>query len=254
MRPSALVRAAGNALSALAVLAMLPVLALSLYYAVQEKQIADGGFLSDGMRAMKPVMTAEVPGAGQAGTKGGEPLSGDPLAELRELNPDICGWLSVDGTHIDYPVVRGEDDSYYLSRNYAGEESVSGAIFLSSGNRPDFRDGYSLIFGHHMDNGAMFGDVVRFLEEEYFSSHPGGTLVTGEERLAVRFFACVRTTETDSVIYSLSSGAEKVKEHSDALSGVHRPEVFKEEARVAAFSTCLAAGSEERAVLLGILE
>ncbi len=248
MRPSAVIRAAERTLSMFCALLMMPVLALCLEYAAEEKRIADGGFLSGEFRERKPVTEdSESCGAG-------EEAGAEPLDALKELNPDICAWLTVDGTHIDYPVVRGEDDSFYLSRNYAGEESVSGAIFLSSGNSADFSDSYCLIYGHHMDNGAMFGDVTLFLKEAFLAAHPKGTLITGEGTRNIRFFACVRTTEDDKVIYSLTSGISELAARADILPGAHFPPGPGQDAQIVALSTCYGARAEERAVLLGVLE
>ena len=248
MRPGAVIRAAERTLSLLCALLMMPVLALCLEYAAEEKRIADGGFLSGEFRERKPLPEdAERGGAGEeAGAK--------PLDALKELNPDICAWLAVDGTHIDYPVVRGEDDSFYLSRNYAGEESVSGAIFLSCGNSADFSDSYSLIYGHHMDNGTMFGDVALFLDEEFLAAHPAGVLITGEGTRNIRFFACVRTSEDDRVVYSLTSGASELAARADILPGAHFPPAPGQDAQIIALSTCFGARAEERAVLFGVLE
>ena len=84
------------------------------------------------------------------------------LAELQAQNPDVCGWLTLDGTHIDYPVVQGADDLEYVNKAADGSFALSGAVFLSAANRADFSDAYNLLYGHHMENGAMFSDLTRF--------------------------------------------------------------------------------------------
>ena len=87
----------------------------------------------------------------------GEHLS---LQELALINPDTRGWLTIPDTHIDDPVLQGNDDMEYINKDVFGEFSLSGSLFLSCRNSSDFSDGYSLIYGHHMDHGGMFGDVV----------------------------------------------------------------------------------------------
>lgn len=114
------------------------------------------------------------------------------LQELVYLNPDVRGWLTIDGTHIDYPVVQGEDDMEYVNKDVLGEFSLSGSIFLSCLNSPDFSDGYSLVYGHHMDNGGMFSDVMEFLDEDYFQNHEAGTLSLAGESFDIRLFACAK--------------------------------------------------------------
>ena len=86
------------------------------------------------------------------------------LEELLAINPDVRGWLTIDGTHVDYPIVQGEDDMEYVNKDVYGEFSLSGTAFLDSENTSDFSDCYNLLFGHHMANGAMFGDVARFTD------------------------------------------------------------------------------------------
>ena len=95
--------------------------------------------------------------------------------ELLAINPDVRGWLTIDGTHVDYPIVQGEDDMEYVNKGVYGEFSLSGTVFLDSENTSDFSDCYNLLFGHHMANGAMFGDVVRFTDRTYFEKHQTGT-------------------------------------------------------------------------------
>ena len=82
------------------------------------------------------------------------------LEELLAINPDVRGWLTIDGTHVDYPIVQGEDDMEYVNKDVYGEFSLSGTAFLDSENTSDFSDCYNLLFGHHMANGAMFGVLL----------------------------------------------------------------------------------------------
>ena len=69
----------------------------------------------------------------------------------------------------------------YINKDVYGNFALSGSIFLSSANQPDFTDPYNLIYGHHMSNGAMFGDVVEFTDEAYFTAHETGTLYLPEK-------------------------------------------------------------------------
>ncbi|MCG4817374.1 class B sortase, partial [Collinsella aerofaciens] len=70
--------------------------------------------------------------------------------QLKELNPEVFGWLTVYGTNIDYPVTQGKDNWKYVNTNALGEYSLSGAIFLDYTNRKDFQDFNSILYGHHM--------------------------------------------------------------------------------------------------------
>ena len=88
------------------------------------------------------------------------------LGELMKLNKDVVGWIKIFDTHISYPVVQGKDNQEYLNKDVFGEFSFSGSIFLDYRNACDFTDSYSIIYGHHMEYGAMFGDVVEFKNDE----------------------------------------------------------------------------------------
>lgn len=94
-----------------------------------------------------------------------------PYASLKEQNPDLFGWLSIDGTVIDYPVMfTPEDEEYYLRRDFNGQYSNSGVPFLSG---EWFRGcGNYLIYGHKMKNGTMFASLLSYDQESYWREHP----------------------------------------------------------------------------------
>ena len=108
----------------------------------------------------------------------------------------------MDDTHIDYPVVQGEDDMEYINKDVYGQFALSGSIFLSSVNSRDFTDPYSLVYGHHMANGAMFGDIIEFADPAYFEAHTTGTLYLPEQTIPITLFACVETSASDPVVYN----------------------------------------------------
>ena len=90
------------------------------------------------MQKLKPEVSEEV----------GE--TGPSFAELLAVNPDVCAWLTVDNTRIDYPVLQGETNLDYINTDVYGNFALAGSIFLDSRNAPTFADGYSLLYGHHM--------------------------------------------------------------------------------------------------------
>lgn len=121
--------------------------------------------------------------------------------EEREIKGNMVAWLTVHGTSIDYPVMQGETNSEFLNKNPYGDYSLSGSIFLDSRNSPDFTDPYSLIYGHHMEHGMMFGAIDRFLDEEFFRTHHTGALIVGDTTYALEFFAIVEAEATDDAIF-----------------------------------------------------
>ena len=95
---------------------------------------------------------------------------------LRAINPDIVGWIVLDGTPIDYPIVRGRDNDMYLHQTFTGERNVSGAIFMDYRNAPDFSDPFTLIHGHNMQNGSMFAGLHDFMGTSFRIYTPSGVL------------------------------------------------------------------------------
>ena len=110
---------------------------------------------------------------------------------LAEVNEDYRAWLTVYETNIDYPVVQGPDDLYYAYHDVYKETSLTGAIYLAAGNRPQMTDSYNLIYGHHMDNGAMFGGIDEFAAPDYFSGHRSGLIQTLEGNFDLRHYVRV---------------------------------------------------------------
>lgn len=91
--------------------------------------------------------------------------------KLKEINPDVIGWISVQGTEIDYPVVKSDDNQFYLSHDVDREESLTGAIFIDMGNSVDFLDVSTVIYGHNMKNGSMFAQLHNFEDKKFFSKN-----------------------------------------------------------------------------------
>ena len=108
-----------------------------------------------------------------------EDTSDDPLIEidagilaLHEENPDCIGWLTIDGTRIDYPVMyRPGDKNYYLHRDFNGEYSANGCLFLAEECVPGDSDNL-IIYGHHMNSGKMFADLEKYKDEGFYEEHP----------------------------------------------------------------------------------
>ena len=122
--------------------------------------------------------------------------------DMNALSEDVVAWLTVDDTNIDYPVMQGIDNSEYLNKDPFGEFSLSGSIFLDARNTPDFTDPYSLIYGHHMEYGQMFGALDEFLDQEYFDAHRVATLTVDDTAYRIEFFACIEADATVPEIFA----------------------------------------------------
>lgn len=91
---------------------------------------------------------------------------------LRSEYPQIVGYIRYEGAEIDYPVVQGEDNIFYLTHSAKGEEDAKGAIFLDAALPDDMLTPHTLVHGHHMKDGSMFGSLNRLKDLEFLLEHP----------------------------------------------------------------------------------
>ena len=108
---------------------------------------------------------------------------------LAAINSDIVGWIYSEGTPINYPVVQGTDNSYYLKHLYTEEYNGAGSIFLDSRNSSDLSDRHTVIYGHHLKNGAMFSSLTGYKKQDYYEAHPTLYLMTPEKNYEIKVFA-----------------------------------------------------------------
>ena len=111
------------------------------------------------------------------------------FAGLKEINDDCVAWIYIEDTVINYPIVQGSDNTYYLKHLIDGKWNSSGSIFLDSRVSGNMSDRHSIIYGHHMKNGTMFSELTKYKEQDYFDAHPTGYLITPERIYQIEFFA-----------------------------------------------------------------
>lgn len=187
-----------------------------------------------------------------------KPTAKDSLsfAELQKINSDVFGWLTVDKTHINYPLVQTEDNAKYVNTDVKGQFSLAGSIFLDCNNKKDFSDINNIIYGHHMAKDAMFGELEYFEEPKYFEEHSYGKLYYDGEWHKVEFFAFVHADAYDNVLYNTSPNnrleyLDYVKEHVKYLKKTS----FDDNERYVTLSTCTSESTNGRHLLIGrILE
>ena len=90
---------------------------------------------------------------------------------LKELNPDCIGWIRFENIDINYPIMQGEDNEYYLKHTFKKTEHVAGSIFLDKDNSPDFTNRKTILYGHNMKDGSMFQGLHKYESESYLQEH-----------------------------------------------------------------------------------
>lgn len=201
------------------------------------------------------------PAGGNEGTPS-DPEPAEPvnyLAELQESNPDVAAWLTVPGTAIDFPVVQGGDNKYYLNHDLAGESSKLGVPFLDVRCRRDFTDFNSIVYGHHISGGRMFSELDKFREEAFFFEHPEATLITETHVYTVRLLACL-ITPSDGFVYHtvfLSEDDRRIFLRDVRANALWLRDFSEEEllsGSLLTLSTCAYEYEGARTVLIGALE
>ena len=141
------------------------------------------------------------------------------FAELRKINEDIVAWIQISGIGVDYPVVQGEDNEYYLHHTFRKEANKAGSIFLDYRNRADFTEQRVIIYGHNMKDGSMFHVLRNYQDIDFFQEHTDMEVYLPDGRtLNYQITACEQVP-ADSEIYQIERGyAEDSKENEIILS------------------------------------
>ena len=155
----------------------------------------------DELREIIYDVTFEITHAGEADLFEPETAE-ESFTELSDINPDFVGWIDIPGTDVNYPVVRGPDNSYYLRRTFRGQENPAGSVFMDYRNRPDFTTPVTTLYGHNMRDGSMFSSLMRFTNETFRNENREIRIVTrAGEILYYEIFAVWRTDAWDDVYF-----------------------------------------------------
>ena len=144
---------------------------------------------------------------------------------LREINGHTIGWIYSEGTPIDYPVVKGVDNAFYLDHTFTGRPGSAGTIFIDKSNQGDFSDANTAIYGHHMRNGSMFASLDKYRKQAYYDEHPVIYLYTPTGDYAIELFSAY-VRDASPLPHNFESPedflayAEKIKALSDFKSDV----------------------------------
>ena len=131
----------------------------------------------------------------------GEVEEAPSFEELLAINPDVCAWVTMDNTAIDHPVLQGATNLTYINTDVYGDFALAGSIFLDTRCDRSFLGNYNLLYGHHMDNHGMFGDLDLYKDETFFKENQTGTLIVPDGVYSLRVLACIVTEASDDAIF-----------------------------------------------------
>ena len=116
------------------------------------------------------------------------------LEELQQVNADIIGWIRFDNLEqLSYPVLYSGDDEKYLRTDIYGNQTIAGCIFMEGMNTPDFQDYHTILYGHNMKNGSIFGTLDSYKKADYWKEHPIVRFYVDGEPRTYEVFAAVET-------------------------------------------------------------
>lgn len=129
-------------------------------------------------------------------------------AALSAINPDYVGWIRMKNSYIDYPMVQGTDNSFYLDHLYTKEYNYVGSVFLDCNNNRNFSDRNTVIYAHNVKNGTMFMEIAKFEDPSYYAEHDEIEIFTQQCNYKLYPVAGILTTGSDNYV-SFNFGSDE---------------------------------------------
>lgn len=145
--------------------------------------------------------------------------------DLKKINSDYMGWINIENTPIDYPVVKGKDNEFYLTRDFNKKYLASGSIFMDYRNK-DFQDKNLVIYGHHMRDKSMFGSLDKFKNSEYLEDNKKIYITTkNNKKLIYEIFGIYITRADDTECISINFNNDK--EFDSYIESIFNRSIYK---------------------------
>ncbi len=153
------------------------------------------------------------------------------LEELQKGNSDIVAWIEIENTNINYPVLQGNDNSFYMNHNYEKRSSSSGAIFLDKDYSFELPSTNLLIYGHNMKNGTMFRDLLKYEKKSFFDEHPTIRFTTNKEDAVYDIIAVFKSkvyykSEKDVFRYYYFINATNEQEYNEYVENAKKASLY----------------------------
>ena len=172
--------------------------------------------------------------------------------KLWEINPEIYAWIEIPGTSVAYPIVQSaSDNSYYLNHTIEGMAGYPGSIYTEGINSKDFQDFNTMIYGHDMEDGSMFGGLHQFEDSEYLKNHETLIIYTPEHKLTYRIFMTL-TYDDRHIMGSFDFSEKEEREAYLASIGNTDTEVTAD-SKIVTLSTCIATQPSNRFLVEAVL-
>ena len=129
--------------------------------------------------------------------------------KLKSQNQDIAGWIYIRGTTIDYTIVQGKDNEEYLHQDFNKKKSSSGTIFLDNNCKKDFTSDNNIIYGHHMKNGTMFAQLLKFREKSFLKKHNEIMIFTPDRTIHLKVISAYAQKAQNKIPVTFANDKQK---------------------------------------------
>ena len=180
---------------------------------------------------------------------------------LTEINSDFVGWIYYAPLKLSYPIVRGIDNDYYTHYTFENEKNSSGAIFMDFLNKPDFSHFNTIIYGHNMRNGTMFGCLKELLNDPSIIEEDPYIYIFTKDKIMMYEICAAYITNASSHTYDLTQTVEEQADYVEYIQDVatyYRDDTMLEEpltedTKLITLSTCHGLHTSNRTVIHGVL-
>lgn len=196
--------------------------------------------------------TDSVSTSGNAVTKVPESINFD---KLKAQNKDVVGWIFSKNGVINYPILQGDDNSYYLNHLISGKKNMNGSIFMDYSANSNFKDANTLIYGHSMDNGSMFRSLLNYKKQSYYDKYPEFYIYTPTGNYKLLIFAAYESKSNDIAygkIYG-ETGFNKLVANAVSKSRIKTNVEVGVGDKLVTLSTCAYSSKNARFLVMGKL-
>ena len=137
--------------------------------------------------------------------------------ELININSDFVGWIKIDDTNINYPIVQGTNNTYYLKHSFYKEYSNAGSIYMDATANSSFESRNTFIYGHYTSDGSMFGQLGKYMKQDFYDKHKEIYIYTSEQNYKLEVFS-VHVDKASSKSYQMNfTTDESYKEYIELM-------------------------------------
>ncbi len=180
---------------------------------------------------------------------------------LTKINEDFVGWIYYAPLELSYPIVRGIDNDYYTHYTFENVKNSSGAIFMDFLNKPDFSHFNTIIYGHNMRNGTMFGSLKKLLNDPSIIEEDPYIYIFTRDKVMMYEICAAYITNDSSHTYDLTQTTEEQTDYVEYIrdaADYYRNDTIldklpTEDTQLITLSTCHGLHTNNRTVIHGVL-